>query len=116
MFGHTNDIKPFTEAAIFTPSSKLEPVKLSHDTGHFGIHGGVDVRTNVGTYGTERTPRQNECAGLSHARIVSTREGLVPIKFAIETTARQNGGNLNSLCLFSFCDDKDNTTLIRFKF
>ena len=62
------------------------------------------------------TPRQNECAGLSHARIVSTREGLVPIKFAIETTARQNGGNLNSLCLFSFCDDKDNTTLIRFKF
>ena len=62
------------------------------------------------------TPRQNECAGLSHARIVSTREGLVSIKFAIETTARQNGGNLNSLCLFSFCDDKDNTTLIRFKF
>ena len=64
----------------------------------------------------QQTPRQNECAGLSHARIISTREGLVPIKFAIETTARQNGGNLNSLCLFSFCDDKDNTTLIRFKF
>ena len=64
----------------------------------------------------EPTPRQNECAGLSHARIVSTREGLVPIKFAIETTARQNGGTLNSLCLFSFCDDKDNTSLIRFKF
>ena len=62
------------------------------------------------------TPRQNECAGLTHARIVSTREGLVPIKFAIGTTARQNGGNLNSVCLFSFCDDKDNTTLIRFKF
>ena len=62
------------------------------------------------------TPRQNECAGLTHAQIASTREGLVPIKFAIETTARQNGGNLNSLCLFSFCDDKDNTTLIRFTF
>ena len=64
----------------------------------------------------EPTPQQNECAGLSHARIVSTREGLVPIEFTIETTAWQNGGNLNSLCLFSFCDDKDNTTLIRFKF
>ena len=64
----------------------------------------------------DQSPRQNECTGLSHARIVSTREGLVPIKFAMETTARQNGGNLNSLCLSSFCDDKDNTTLIRFKF
>ena len=53
-------------------------------------------------FASEQTPRQNECAGLSHARIVSTREGLV---FPIETTARQNGGNLNSLCLFSFCDD-----------
>ena len=75
------------------------------------------VRQNVWVWlQVNRTPRQNECAGLSHARIVSTREGLVPIKFAMGTTTRQNGGNLNSLCLFSFYDDKDNTTLIRFKF
>ena len=63
---------------------------------------------------TSMTPRQNECAFLTHARIVLTRKGLLPIKFAIETTTRQNGGNLNSLCLFSFCDDKDKTTRIRF--
>ena len=29
-------------------SSKLEPVIWSHDTGHIGIHGGVDIPTVVG--------------------------------------------------------------------
>ena len=50
MFAHTNHIKPFTEAAIFASmaasmSSKLEPAIWSRDTGHIGIHGGVDVWT-----------------------------------------------------------------------
>ena len=31
-------------------SSKLEPVIWLRDTGHIGIHGEVDVRTDVGTY------------------------------------------------------------------
>ena len=43
MFAHTKHIRPFTEAAIFTPSSKLEPAIWSRDTGHIVIHGGVDV-------------------------------------------------------------------------
>ena len=43
MFAHTKHIRPFTEAAIFTPSSKLEPAIWSRDTGQIVIHGGVDV-------------------------------------------------------------------------
>ena len=47
MFAHTNHIKPFTEAAIFTPSSRLEPALWSRDAGHIGKRRGVDIRTGV---------------------------------------------------------------------
>ena len=55
MFAHTNHIKPFTEAAIFTPSSKLVPATWSRDTGHIGINGRVDVRTDERTDGRMMT-------------------------------------------------------------
>lgn len=44
------------------------------------------------------TPRQNECACFTHARIYSTREGLGLQK----TTTNQNGDNFNSCCCFHF--------------
>lgn len=41
---------PFTKVAIFMPSSKFEPTIWSHDTGHIGIHGGVDLCTGGQSY------------------------------------------------------------------
>ena len=56
------------------------------------------------------TPPQNECAGL----INPCARDLVYQLFSRETATRQNGGNLNSRCLFSFFWDKEKKRKTRF--